>query len=393
MKKFQAEKPGVIIIEGHVQGLANTRALGMEGIPVIVVDTRNCIASYSRFCKRFFICPPYIDENFIVFLEDLCLKEGLNDWLLLPSNDHAVYNISKNKDLLSKYYKIITPSIDVIEQIYNKEILLKISKSIGLPIPTSYFNPSDLLKESDRNIRFPLITRGKFGLSFYKKTHKKAYVSKDLFKFKAHLAEIEKCQALDIAFTQEFIPFDGSNRTISFTAFCIDGKIRTYWMGKKLRDHPHQFGTATFSKSIYEGTLLEYSKSLLQELNYTGVCEVEFLKDPRDNEYKVIEVNARTWLWVGLANACGVNYAKMIYDFVNQHDIHYPETYDKEKYWINPVSDTAFAILGMLQGKINPVNYLYSFVKGKKVNALFLRGDLKPGFAYLFNIFSFLTIR
>ena len=393
MTRFQVEKPGVIVIEGHVQGLSNTRALGLEGIPVIVIDTRSCIARYSKFCNKFFICPPFIDERFIQFLTDLCLQVGLNGWLLLPSNDHAVYNISKNKDLLSHYYKIITPSLNIIEKIYNKENLLKIARSIGLPIPTSFFNPEDLLSVPVHNIRFPLITRGKFGLSFYKKTHKKAYISKDPGAFKSHLADIRNCQALDIAFTQEFIPFDGSNRTISFTAFCIEGKIKTFWMGKKLRDHPHQFGTATLSESIYEGHLLEYSKSLLQELNYTGVCEVEFLKDPRDNEYKIIEVNARTWLWVGLARACGVNYAKMIYDYVNHHDMVYPETYESGKLWINPISDTAFALVGMLQGKINPVTYLFSLFRGPKVNALFVRGDLKPGFAYLLSIFSFLNLR
>jgi D-aspartate ligase len=393
MTRFQAEKPGVIVIEGHVQGLSNTRALGSEGIPVIVVDTKSCIARYSKYCDKFFICPPFIEERFVQFLIELCLKEGLNGWLLLPSNDHAVYNISKNKDLLGQYYKIITPSLDVINKIYNKENLLKIARSIGLPTPTSFFNPENLLSGSNLNIRFPLITRGKFGLSFYKKTHKKAYISKNIDTFKTDLIDIRNCQALDIAFTQEFIPFDGSNRTISFTAFCIEGKIKTFWMGKKLRDHPHQFGTATFSESIYEVNLLEYSKLLLKELNYTGVCEVEFLKDPRDNEYKIIEVNARTWLWVGLARACGVNYAKMIYDFVNHHDLFFPETYETGKLWINPVSDTAFAVLGLLQGKIKLSTYLSSLLNGPKVNALFVRRDLKPGFAYLFSIFSFLKIR
>ena len=40
---------GVIVIEGHVQGLSNTRSLGEKGIPVYVVDKDNCIARYSRY--------------------------------------------------------------------------------------------------------------------------------------------------------------------------------------------------------------------------------------------------------------------------------------------------------------------------------------------------------
>ena len=58
-------KPGAIIIEGHVQGLSNTRALGEAGIPVIVIDTHNCIARHSRYCKAFYKCPDYLSDEFI----------------------------------------------------------------------------------------------------------------------------------------------------------------------------------------------------------------------------------------------------------------------------------------------------------------------------------------
>ena len=71
----------------------------------------------------------------------------------------------------------------------------------------------------------------------------------------------------------------------------------------------------------------------------------------------------------------------------------YPATYETGKYWINPISDAAFAVLGMLHGKIKPIPYLSSLFNGEKVNALFTREDLKPGFIYLFSIFSFLKIR
>ncbi len=30
------------------------------------------------------------------------------------------------------------------------------------------------------------------------------------------------------------------------------------------------------------------------------------------DKYKLIEINARTWLWVGLAKACGIDYANII---------------------------------------------------------------------------------
>ena len=130
---------GVVVIEGHVQGLANTRALGKAGIPVIVVSEHNCLARYSRYCKKFFKCPGYLSDEFIDFLINLALSEGIKDWVLLPSNDHAVYNISGNMEKLQSHYKIISPEPEILDAIYNKELLIKLCQSIDIPVPLSWF--------------------------------------------------------------------------------------------------------------------------------------------------------------------------------------------------------------------------------------------------------------
>lgn len=193
--------------------------------------------------------------------------------------------------------------------------------------------------------------------------------------------------------TQSLIPDDGTNKTISFAAFCVAGEIKAYWMGQKLREHPVRFGTATFAGSMYAEPCLTQSVKLLKALGYTGVCEVEYLRDPRDGQYKLIEINARTWLWVGLARACGVDFAKMVYDYVTGMAQSYPETYETDVCWINPWTDTAYAAKAILQGHLGLRTYLDSLVTGKKVSAVFEKGDVRPGFAYLLNMISYLKIR
>lgn len=59
---------GAIIIEGHVQGLANTRALGKQGVPVIVLDRGDCVAAASKYCSSLYICPDYKSPQFIDFI-------------------------------------------------------------------------------------------------------------------------------------------------------------------------------------------------------------------------------------------------------------------------------------------------------------------------------------
>lgn len=384
--------PGAIIVEGHVQGLSNTRSLGEAGIPVYVVDKSDCIASRSKYCRKFFTCPDFQTDAFADFLIDLAQKEDVNGWVLIPSNDHAVYTLSRHKKRLSEYYKVISEDLEIVEKIYDKIKLLELARTLDVAIPatTLFTHPDDALPEE---LKFPVITKGRNGLTFYKTTGKKAFLASGKEEFKKQLELLAEKEQLTNSFTQELIPYNGKNKTISFTAFSVNGEIKAWWIGEKVREHPLRFGTATFARSIEKPELLEPSRKLLKALGYTGVCEIEYLQDPRNGQYKLIEINARTWLWVGLAKACGVDYAGMIYAYVNGQDYNYPDAYRIGVNWINPISDFAYSMFAMLQFKLSPFKYLGSVFARGNVNALISKGDNRPFFSYIFNIRSFLKSR
>lgn len=377
------QRNGAVIIEGHVQGLSNTRSLGEAGIPVFVVDKTNCIARYSKYCKKFFISPDFILDKFADFLIELSVKENIRDWILIPSNDHAVYTIAKHKKRLENYYYVTTPSLDTIENIYDKINLLKLAARVQVPFPNYQANKTTAAK-IEGDLKFPVITKGRYGLSFYKKMGKKAFVANSEKELSEQFRHITSVYPLERTFTQELIPSDKTNKTISFTSFSVDGEIKTSWMGEKIREHPLQFGTATFCRSVMIEGLYIPSGKLLKELNYTGVCEIEYLKDPRDSTYKLIEINARTWLWVELAKASGVDFALILYKFANALEIRYPATYKTDLYWINSLTDFAFVIQAILKRNLSLSDYFKS-IKRKIIGAVYNREDILP-----FLLFPFL---
>ena len=377
-------KPGAIIVEGHIQGLSNTRSLGEAGIPVFVVDKSDCIARYSKHCKKFFRSPDFTSDNFSDFLIDIAENEKINGWLLIPSNDHAVYTISKHRNRLTQYYRILTPSLDIIENIYDKLKLVEYARKIKIPVPVTY-QFSSPNEKAGVDIKFPVLTKGRNGLSFYKTFGTKALLSNNENELRKNLSSLSGHFDLTNTFTQELIPFDGSNKTISFTAFSVDGKMKTFWMGEKLREHPLQFGTATFCKSVYCEELIAPSKKLISALKYTGVCEIEYLKDPGDKLYKLIEINPRTWLWVGLAKACGVNYPVIMYNYVNNLENKYPESYITNIYWMNAMTDVVYSFKAIILKYLSFGNYIRS-LRMNKVSAIFSPGDLIPSFVSPFLI-------
>ncbi|MDZ7721982.1 MAG: hypothetical protein U5R06_03925 [candidate division KSB1 bacterium] len=368
-----SSKPGVIIIEGHVQGLANTRALGRAGIPVIVVDTSDCIARHSKYCRSFFKCPGFLDPHFIDFLVELKERETLQDWLLLPSNDHAVYNIAKHRKVLESHFKMITPDLYTIEKIYDKLQLVNLATTLGLPTPKTVAGKV----ENSTTLHYPVITKGRHGFSFYKTVGTKAILSHDSTELSVNLNRLKERWPLEQSFTQEVIPFDGTNRTISFAAFSVAGEIKTFWMGVKLREHPLRFGTATFCQSLYQQECLDQSVPLLHAMNYTGVCEIEYLRDPRDGHFKLIEINARTWLWVGLAVHCGINFPLYIYNYVNNSPNEFPATYPTTIKWRNYWTDLIYSINDILANHMSYKSYRKS-LKGEIIDAVRSKDDPKP---------------
>jgi len=378
-------KKGVVVIDGHVQGLALTRSLGEKGIPVIIVDRNNYgIARYSKYCLGFYRSPEYLTEDFIDFLLELNHKKNLKDWLLLPCDDHIVVSISKRKSELESLYKVITVNYSLLKNIISKRNLFKIALECGLPVIKSHYPETwELTTEMFLGFRFPVLLKGIEGQTFYKKTKHKAYNAVNFHSLKQHMDNLTELVNPSEIMIQEMIPLTQLNKVISFTAFCIDGEIKTYWMGQKIREHPIYYGTATLSQSIFNKILINQSTPLLEKLKYTGVCEVEYLYDPRDEKYYLIEINPRTWLWVGLAKACGIDYAIMIYNYLNNIPQSFTQHYKTGMYWKNEITDLIFSIIGIVTGKINIKSFWYHLFKNK-IKALYQKGDGKPFWMFLF---------
>ncbi|MBN2420625.1 MAG: hypothetical protein JXL81_14645, partial [Deltaproteobacteria bacterium] len=328
---------------------------------------------------------------FADFLIELGEQENLKGWLLLPSNDHAVYTLSRNKDRLENIYKVITPAESVILNILSKQKLLEAAKVAGVSYPLSWF-PHSINDEVPKSIRFPVLVKGKFGLTFYKTTGKKAFVINDTEALKSKIYLLSQKFNVSDLFVQELIPLTGKNKTLSLCAFCERGEVKAYWMGNKLRQHPVEFGTATFAESVFVPEVKKPALSLLKELNYTGPCEVEFLLDLRDNKYKLIEINARTWLWVGLARSTGIDFARMVFDYANNIDFKYPEKYDLNTKWSNYLTDMVYSAISIFKGKLSFSEFIKSY-KGKVVHAVFDIRDIKPALMYFLFLFKFLKNR
>ena len=112
---------------------------------------------------------------------------------------------------------------------------------------------------------------------------------------------------------QEVIPGGGSQQ-FSYCAFFRNGEALGSMVVRRRRQHPLQFGrSSTYVETIDVPILEKFSQRFLRAIDYYGLVELEFKLDPRDSQYKLLDVNARTWGYHSLGAGAGVDFSYMLY--------------------------------------------------------------------------------
>jgi D-aspartate ligase len=371
---------GVIVIGDHVQALGIIRSLGRRGIPVYLLHDKNlCISRFSRYTKRFIRTPtPNNESEFVDFMIKLAKNDRIRDWILMPTNDEAVHTLSKHKETLEEYYSVSTPCWDIVKYAYNKKLTYQIAEKRGIPIPKTFYPENiDEVHEISHDIDFPVIIKPAIADRFYKKT--KIKVFKANTKDELIQTYIKAASIIDPSeiMIQEIIPGNPDN-LYSFCSFFRNGKVMGICTGRRSRQRPMDFGNAsTFVESVYIPELIELGTSLLNAMNYYGLSEVEFKYDTRDDKFKLLEINARTWLWHSLAIGSGVDFPYLLYKDMIGEEIKPERSFKENVKFVHIYTDLGVAIKEVMNGNMTLKDYVSS-LKGEKEFAVFSFKDPLP---------------
>lgn len=287
--------------------LAIARSLGGKGIEVTGGGSANvCLARFSKYCKRFvrYPSPRRYPEQFLWWLRNH-LKRNHYD-VLFPVDDVPLLIISKNKAELSEFCKIPIPDFRTIIKARDKRRALEIALRHDIPCPKTFFvEDIDEVKDLSKKIDFPVVVRPREssgGQGLVCAENKRELLSG------YQTAQKYGQQPL----IQDFIPPGGPK--YSFSCLLNEAseplakfsQVAFRWLG----------GSTTFSVGIGGNAAVrveELSIKLLKAMNWSGVAEVEWLIDPRDQQPKLLEVNPRFWSWIQLAISSGVDFPYLWY--------------------------------------------------------------------------------
>ena len=350
--------PGALIVGGAHVSIGVARSLGRRGVPVWLM-ANHPLPKFCRYVRRRFDWPGADHAEAISSIVDVATKHGLDGWVLIATGDQDVRLIAQNHDLLSKHFRVATPRWETIQWAYDKRLTYQRAAELGIDYPWS-FHPKTLDEIAELNCRFPVILKPAYRKSADEFTQSKAWKADDRAALLALYAKAAALVGNDAVIVQEWIPGSGEAQ-FSYAGLWDRGKPIASLVARRTRQHPIDFGrSSTFVESIERPQVEALAARFLTSLDYTGVVEVEFKYDAREDRYKLLDVNGRFWTWNGLGALAGVDFPYLAWRQATGQSVE-PCRAKAGFAWMHASRDVIAAWQEMNAGTLTFGDYLKSF--------------------------------
>lgn len=371
---------GAVVIGGDYQGLGVVRSLGRHGVPVCIIDDEHSISRFSRYSTHFSRVPSLRDEaRTVETLIEVGSRLGLQGWVLYPTREELVVALSRNKTKLSEIFRVPTPAWETIRWAWDKRNTYQLAGELGIPIPATHYPETIDQLDALSHLSPPFAIKPAIKEHFFYATKAKAWLANSHAELKHMYGKASRFVQAGEIMVQELIPGGGAQQ-FAYCAFFRNGKAIGKMMAQRRRQHPVQFGrSSTYVETVDIPELEERSERFLRAIDYYGLVELEYKLDPRDSEYKLLDVNARTWGYHSLGPKAGVDFSYMLY--ADQMGLPVPTCRAQPGVgWVRMTTDLPAAFMAMVAGDVSPKGYLKS-LKSCNVEAVFSSDDPLPGVA------------
>lgn len=375
------EKAGAVVIGGDYQGLGIVRSVGRAGHPVFVIDDERSIARHSKYATYATRVANLRDEQpTIEALLELGSRHGLDGWVLFPTREETVAALSRNRESLSKRFRVPTPGWTRVAAAWDKRNTYRLGADLGIPVPRTWYPAS-------RTDLKHVVGEGPFAIKpaikehFVYATKEKAWRANDREQLETLFTKAHALTGHGEVMVQELIPGDGRCQ-FAYCAFFKDGSALGSMVARRRRQHPAEFGRAsTYVETIDLPILEELSTRFLRAIDYYGLVELEYKLDERDGLYKLLDVNARTWGYHTLGYKAGVDFPAMLMSDQLGDEVETRRARPGVR-WIRLATDLPTAIVDAFSGRLEIRSYLRSLRQADE-EAVFSRDDPLPGLAEL----------
>jgi predicted ATP-grasp superfamily ATP-dependent carboligase len=386
MVNSSSHTPVEVIISSGVtcNALGIIRCFGRRGIPVIYLDAdKHSLVSYSKYISQKITCPhpEQSEEGYIDTLIDLGAKLDRKP-VIIPTGDSQVLALSRYREDLTQFYDIPISSLEITSRFVNKRLFYKTLEEEKILHPKTYF-PKDIdeLRLMSREIAFPYIIKPAFSALFQKEFGRKCFVIHSIKDSESSIRKLND-KTLDVLL-QEIIP---GNEIYMFSTYLNRKSEPLAIFGwDKLKQYPPNFGGGCLCQSKWRNTAVQSSIQLLRSAGYHGIAGPEVKKDPRDGQYKLLEINARSVSQNRLPAGCGVDIEYLAYTDITGLSYDEPIRHIDNVMWLDFFPFIATSLI-QLTKKDMTMGEIFRPLLAKKIHSIASLADPMPLVAHIVNL-------
>jgi predicted ATP-grasp superfamily ATP-dependent carboligase len=303
----------VIVLGTGLTALGVQRSLVEVGIKTLLVESTRSMARRSRWARKRVIEHPESTDP--APLQDLLERLPVERAVLMACSDKWSTAVSALPEATRKQFVTSMPSQSAVGLLADKALLATALQRLEIAHPWTRIIATEKDLDEVPDERWPnIFLKPTDSQSFSQLFGVKAFTVSDRADAGNRLRQMH--QAGIGAVAQEYIPGPSDRH------YFIDGfvdrssRVQALFSRRRIRMFPTDYGNSTFMRTVPLDTVsgaIEGLKRLLNDLSYRGIFSAEFKHDPRDEHFRLLEVNVRPWWFVEFPTRCGVNVCELAY--------------------------------------------------------------------------------
>lgn len=370
LRTLQSHEVCFVLGIGTQTGLSIVRSLGRKGIRVVGVDNAEFpMGRMSRYCHAFIRYADYSRlRETLIHIGRQCDRK----FPIIVSSDALALFMDEQRIDLSPYYLFNWQPTRRIDDMINKQVMLRLAGEIGLETPRTWQSDECSLDRIQAEISFPALIKP----SYTAGTKKGVIVTS--------LQELQAATRQDLFragfIVQEFISGPETNIVVVETYSNRQGDVVALSCGRKVRQLPRDVGIATYIEPCHEGESIAQAIRFVKYLGYFGIADIEFKKSLSDGRYKFIEINPRASGFNEFAIAQGVDLPYLCYcDLLGRLGAQGMSTADRrDAVWISFLDDMHTFFRFYFTGNPRAVFNWMREIRHATTDAIFSFQDIVP---------------
>lgn len=350
-------RPPAIVLGGGPIAVPVTRSLASAGATVTVLGTSNDPVGHSRACAEFVDLGSGdgVQDRWLEWLTDR-RQDGA---VVLPYSDDALELSARHRATLFELgYRPAELDPEVTLAMLDKDRTYELARRIGVPTPrTAVSRPGDDVNVADGvrcRVRSSHGTRtSSRGTSGCARRHSTPTTGT------SSRPNLERLGALGL---EMIIPGDEDAFQSFYGYFDDRGEPLLQATKQRLRQYPPHFGLATYHMMSRDPDAIAAGMRFCQGVKLRGIGVVEFKRDSRDGELKLIECNARFTAATELVRHSGIDLARLAYERALGRRVAPVRDYRVDVHMWHPIEDVRGALALRKEGELTAGRWLRSLL-------------------------------